>query len=124
MLVGAATLLATAASGAVDDPPARAYTVEELAGVVGCSPTFAGHPSDFRQASCTVGGAHVVLLDFRTTEGQRDWLAEAVAYGVPYLAGDRWVLGGRSRDYLISLRERLGGAIEEDTEMDMPMRGH
>lgn len=93
--------------------PARAYTVEQLAAEIGCEPEFQGKATDFRQAVCAAGGDEIVLLQFDEAAGQRDWLAYATAYGGVYLVGDRWVLSGKSRDYLEMLRATLGGSIED-----------
>jgi hypothetical protein len=94
--------------------PSKAYTVEQLAAAVGCTPRLAGRAGDVRQAECTVGGDHFVFLQFDEASGQRDWLAYATLYGGRYLAGDRWVLSGRSKEYLQELQKTLGGHIEEN----------
>ncbi|MPZ84898.1 MAG: hypothetical protein GEV28_32750 [Actinophytocola sp.] len=96
-------------------PPAQAYTVEELAAKLGCAAELQGKAADFRQASCTVDGANFVLLDFQTADGQRAWLDYATMFGGVYLAGERWALSGKSKEYLEELRTTLGGTIEEDT---------
>jgi hypothetical protein len=92
---------------------AKAYTVEQLGAVLGCKPTFQGKTKGFRQAACTVKGDSFTLLDFETADGQRDWLEYATLYGGIYLAGERWLLSGKSREYLEELQTSLGGTIEE-----------
>jgi hypothetical protein len=98
--------------------PTKAYTVEELAATVGCTPQFQGKTSDFRQALCHTGTEDYVLLDFQTSEGMRAWLDTAMLYGGVYLVGERWLLSSRARETMESLTATLGGAIEES-----PMKG-
>lgn len=93
--------------------PGVTHTVEELAAAVGCTPRPGGKGKDFRQASCTSDGDNFVFLQFDEPAGEEDWLAYAVAYGGVYLAGDRWVLAGRSEEYLKELQEELGGEIRK-----------
>jgi hypothetical protein len=104
------------ASAPRSDTPAassRTYTVEELAAAVGCKPELAGKAKDLRQASCTSGGDNFVFLQFDKLAGEEDWLEYATAYGGTYLAGDRWVLSGRSEEYLRELQKELGGEIRK-----------
>lgn len=96
--------------------PSASYTWQELAATVGCRAKLQGRTTDFRHAVCVKDGDSFVFLDFDTVRGQRDWLEYAVIYGGIYLVGDRWVLSGRSKDYLESLRPTLGGDIEESDE--------
>jgi hypothetical protein len=96
-----------------DTAPAKAYTVEQLATELGCTPQFQGKTKDFRQATCAAEGTNFVLLDFETAEGQRAWLDTAIMYGGIYLSGERWVLSGESKQYMEDLRTTLGGTIEE-----------
>lgn len=91
----------------------KAYTIEQLAAAVGCTPKSGGRTTDFRQANCTVGGDDFMFLQFDDASRQRDWLRYATLYGGVYLAGDRWVLSGRSKEYLLELQAELGGEIEE-----------
>lgn len=96
--------------------PSKFYTWQELAATVGCRAELQGRAADFRQATCVKDGESFVFLDFDTAKGQRDWLDYAVLYGGIYLVGDRWVLSGKSREYMESLRPALGGNIEESDE--------
>jgi hypothetical protein len=98
--------------------PVKAYTVEELAATVGCTPEFQGKTKDFRQALCPTADKEFLLLDFQTSEGQRAWLDTAQMYGGVYLVGNRWLLSSSSKDYMYELSETLGGTVEES-----PMRG-
>lgn len=96
--------------------PSKFHTWQQLAAVVGCRAELQGRAADFRQAVCVKDGETFVFLDFDTQKGQRDWLDFAVLYGGVYLVGDRWVLSGKSREYMESLRPELGGNIEESDE--------
>jgi len=95
--------------------PSEFQSWQQLASTVGCEAKLQGKAADFRQAACVMDGETYVFLDFDTTKGQRDWLEYAVLYGGIYLVGERWVLSGKSREYMESLRPKLGGNIEEDT---------
>jgi hypothetical protein len=97
--------------------PTKAYTVEELASTIGCTPEFQGKAADFRQAACQVGDTKYMLLDFVTTEGQDAWFEYAILYGSPYLVGERWILTSSSEEQMVKLQDELGGKIEQDEEM-------
>lgn len=94
--------------------PTRFYTWQELAATVGCEAKLQGKAADFRQAACVIGDDTYVFLDFDTAEGQAAWLEYALLYGGVYLVGERWVLSGKSREYMETLLPRLGGSIQED----------
>jgi len=94
--------------------PDKAYTVEQLAAAVGCEPKFQGKAADFRQAGCTVDGDPFVFLQFDKAEGQQAWLEYATLYGGIYLVGDRWVLSGKSKEYMEDLKGTLGGSVKEN----------
>jgi hypothetical protein len=96
--------------------PSRFRTWQELADVIGCEARLQGRAADFRQAACVKDGDTFVLLDFDTKKGQRDWLEYAMLYGGIYLVGDRWVLSGRSKEYMEGLRSTLGGKVEWTNE--------
>jgi hypothetical protein len=96
--------------------PSTFRTWQELATIVGCEAELQGRAADFRQAMCVKDGDSFVFLDFDTEQGQRDWLEYAVLYGGVYLVGERWVLSGRSKEYMESLRPTLGGNIEWSDE--------
>jgi hypothetical protein len=98
--------------GTAGGAPAYAFTVEQLATVLGCQANITLRAADYRQASCTAAGTRFVLLDFTTAKGQRDWLEEAESYGGVYLVGDRWALSGQSNDHMEHLRTMLGGNLE------------
>ena len=101
------------ATSSVSIEPTKRYTVQQLADAVGCTPKSAGKTKDFRQAGCVKGEDSFVFLDFDTAQGQQDWLRYATLYGGVYLVGDRWVLSGKSKEYMESLRDKLGGTIQE-----------
>jgi hypothetical protein len=105
---GTATTTATSDTGT----PAPFRTVDQLAATVGCTATLEGTAADFRQATCTKDGTTFVFVDFDTATGQREWLDYATSYGGLFLVGDRWAMSGKDRDYLESVRAKLGGAIE------------
>lgn len=92
--------------------PARPMTVEQVAASVGCQAKFTMMVTDYRQATCAADGASLVILDFATARGQRDWLDNAQPYGGFYLVGERWALSGNSLDYISGLQGRLGGTVE------------
>lgn len=94
-------------------PPDRAYTVEELAEKVGCTPEFQGKTSDFRQAACATDATRYMLLDFTTDEKARAWLDMARLYGAPYLVGERWALTTLEVADMERLRGELGGTLLE-----------
>jgi hypothetical protein len=94
--------------------PSKPYTVEELATKLGCKPVFQGKTKDFRQAACAVGGQNVVLAQFDKESGMQDWVEAATQYGGVYLVGERWVLSGRSVEYMRDVQKDLGGEIEGD----------
>ncbi|HET9143935.1 hypothetical protein [Actinophytocola sp.] len=100
---------------AANTMPSEPMTVEALATAVGCQTSSPQHGSDFRQANCSGTGEKLVLLDFDTAKGQREWVDMSKAYGGVYLVGNRWTVSGNSRDYMLALQARLGGAIEQDT---------
>jgi hypothetical protein len=93
--------------------PTKHYTVQQLAAVIGCTPTAGGKAKDFRQAGCENDGDDLVFLDFDTVPGQQDWLNYATLNGGVYLVGNRWVLSGKSKESLQSLRGKLGGTLQE-----------
>jgi hypothetical protein len=95
--------------------PTRFYSWRELAATVGCEATLQGKAADFRQANCVIDGDTFVFLDFDTEKGQREWLELALIYGTIYLVGERWILSGRSKEYMEeTLLPKLGGRIEYD----------
>src|SRR5262245_11545422 len=61
--------------------PTKPYTVEQLAEKIGCTPTFQGKTSDFRQANCKTGKTNYMLLDFVTDDGLQAWYENAIIYG-------------------------------------------
>jgi len=105
--------LAACAQEAPPPPPDRAYTVEQLAEKVGCTPEFQGKTSDFRQAACTTDATRYMLLDFTTDEKARVWLDTARLYGATYLVGERWALTSLEVADMERLRGELGGTLLE-----------
>ena len=95
--------------------PAEVMTVDQLAAEVGCTPSSPQKGADFRQAFCHTAGTDLVLLDFDTAKGQREWVDLSKDYGGVYLVGNRWTVSGNDRDYILALQARLGGAIEQNT---------
>jgi hypothetical protein len=106
-----------------DPKPTKPYKVEELATTIGCTPEFQGTTTDFRQASCKKNNDKYMLLDFATDEGQKDWYEYAIIYGGSYLVGERWIVTSTSEKKMISLQEKIGGAIEQDESMGMDKSG-
>jgi len=98
-----------------NDMPSEAMTVDQLAAAVGCQTSSPQKGSDFRQANCSGPGEKLVILDFDTAQGQRAWVDMSKAYGGVYLVGNRWTVSGNSREFMLALQARLGGAIEQDT---------
>jgi hypothetical protein len=97
--------------------PTKPYTVEQLAATVGCTPTFQGKTSDFRQAHCKVGKTDFLMLDFLTDDGAQAWYDTAIIYGGSYLVGERWILTSSSEDEMAKLQDELGGSIKQDKSM-------
>ncbi|MCX5270082.1 hypothetical protein [Streptomyces virginiae] len=110
---------AAAESAAIGPSPspsaatAPSMTVQQLASAVGCTAEIQSKAADYRQATCKNEQADYVLVDFDTVEGQRAWLDYAEMYGGIYLVGDRWALSAKSKEYMESLRAKLGGTVEE-----------
>src|SRR5262245_30815504 len=94
--------------------PTKAYSVEDLAAAVKCTPEFQGKTADFRQALCKVDGEDFMMLDFVTDKGQKDWLDYALPYGSSYLVGERWILSSSSEKAMQDLYDELGGEIQQD----------
>lgn len=92
--------------------PSEPLTVEELGTALGCTPKPDVKAADYHQATCATDDGALLLLDFATARGQREWLDQALAYGNTYLVGDRWVLGAPDPAALLPLREKFGGGIE------------
>jgi hypothetical protein len=114
---GAKTGQAPTPETAKPDPnakPSKPYTVEQLATKLGCKPTFQGKAKDYRQAACDVEGQNVLLAQFDKESGMQDWVASAIQYGGVYLVGERWVLSGKSVEYMRDVQKDLGGQIEGD----------
>jgi hypothetical protein len=99
-----------------NDMPSEAMTVDQLAAAVGCRTASPQRGADFRQANCSGSGEDLVILDFDTAQGQRAWVDMSKDYGGVYLVGNRWTVSGNSREYMLALQARLGGAIEQQTE--------
>jgi hypothetical protein len=115
--VPAQTATVATTSSTLSPKPTKAYTVEELAAVVKCTPQFQGKTSDFRQAGCQAGGEDFMLLDFDTDKGQAEWLDYALPYGSSYLVGERWILTSSSEKVMKDLYDELGGVIKQDKNM-------
>lgn len=90
---------------------APAHTLEEITGVIGCTPEIQGRQPDMRQAMCTAPTYQSVVLTFAADKNQTDWLKGAQAYGGTYLVGTRWVVVGPEKE-LTGLVPRLGGHVE------------
>lgn len=92
--------------------PSEPMTVEQLGDALGCTPKPDVKAADYHQATCETEDGALLLLDFATAQGQRQWLDQALAYGNTYLVGDRWVLGAPEPGALTRLRDKFGGAIQ------------
>ncbi|MGB3441755.1 MAG: hypothetical protein WBA97_23670 [Actinophytocola sp.] len=117
ILVALFSVLAGCGQEAPPPPADRAYTVEELAEKVGCTPEFQGRTSDFRQAACATDATRYMLLDFTTDEKKRTWLDTALIYGATYLVGERWALTSIEVADMERLRGEIGGSLEGDPTM-------
>ncbi len=104
---------ARTATSSTSIAPTKRYTVRQLAAAVGCTAKMQDQAADFRQAACVKGKDDFVFLDFDTAEGQKAWLEYAVTFGGVDLVGDRWVMSGKSKEYMETLRGTLGGTIQE-----------
>jgi hypothetical protein len=93
--------------------PSKPMTVQQLAGELGCEVKLAGKFKDYRQTPCQPEGKKLVLLDFDTDEGLRDWISLSKSYGGFYLVGERWVVSANSLAEISPLHDRFGGKIEE-----------
>lgn len=104
-----------AAKAAPASPGAPGISVEEIAGVLGCTAELSVEADELRQGACeTAQGAYSVAT-FAADQGLRSWLAETRTYGGVYLVGDRWVVTGPSAQALTALHDRLGGTLESGT---------
>ncbi|MGW7301182.1 MULTISPECIES: hypothetical protein [unclassified Streptomyces] len=122
MLAAVAVLvLAGCGSGGGDDsaddvPKTASGSLEQLAAEVKCAPDIQIDADDIRQAICKGGGHKFILATFATDRGQREWINGAKDYGGHYLVGRKWVAVGDESSTLKSLREKLGGDLEEGTD--------
>ncbi|SBT92854.1 hypothetical protein GA0115233_105236 [Streptomyces sp. DI166] len=120
MLAAVAVLvLAGCGSGGGDEsdvPKTASGSLEQLAAEVKCAPDIQIDADDVRQAICKGGGHKFILATFATDRGQREWINSAKDYGGHYLVGRKWVAVGDETDTLASLREKLGGDLEEGTD--------
>ncbi|WP_371675585.1 hypothetical protein [Streptomyces sp. NBC_01276] len=106
---------AKAAPASPAAPAAPGTSVEEIAGVLGCTAELSVEADELRQGACeTAQGAYSVTT-FAADQGLRSWLAETRTYGGVYLVGDRWVVTGPSAQALTAVHDRLGGTLETGT---------
>jgi hypothetical protein len=93
--------------------PSKPMTVQQLAAALGCEVKLAGKFKDYRQTPCESEGKKLILLDFDTNEGKRDWINLSESYGGFYLSGDRWAVSANSLAEISPLQDMFGGKIEE-----------
>ncbi|MCB5182805.1 hypothetical protein [Streptomyces antimicrobicus] len=98
---------APAAAGA-----ARPGSLQALEAAIGCTASVTVDAEELRQGGCETGAGAFRMVTFAAPEGERQWLAEARAYGGTYLVGDRWIVTARPESALADLHHRLGGTLE------------
>jgi hypothetical protein len=85
-------------------------TIEQLAAKTGCKPKIQTEAAELRQGYCpTSSGSRYFITTFTTTQGQQQWLEQAVDYAVQ-LVGNRWIIAS-SLPTLQQLQPKLGGDI-------------
>ncbi|WP_329216561.1 hypothetical protein OG352_11750 [Streptomyces sp. NBC_01485] len=97
-------------------PVAATGSLEHLASQVKCTPNMQTDADELRQALCKTTAGKFILLTFATDRGQREWINGAKDYGGHYLVGRKWVAVGEETSTVTSLRNTLGGDIEEGTD--------
>jgi hypothetical protein len=123
LAVCAAVTAACAGQEQAEPPPMRAYTVEELAEKLGCTPEFQGRTSDFRQAACLTDATRYMLLDFTSEQKKKEWLEYAVLYHNAYLVGEKWALTSDSFAAMERFRGEVGGTLEGETDIGATHHG-
>jgi hypothetical protein len=101
---------------ATTTPPASAQDLSQLAAAAGCRAKITGENSGFRQAVCQTSAARYTLTTFSTSQGQQEWLSEAIPYGGAYLVGTRWVVNAQTPLGLPELAAKLGGTIVDKSQ--------
>ncbi|MFI0450163.1 hypothetical protein [Actinomadura sp. 6N118] len=86
-------------------------SIEQLAAIMGCTPSLRGRPADYRQAVCVTPTGKYMLNTFDSDKGQQDWLRHSQMYGGSYLIGTRWIVVSTPQ-LLQPLRSRLGGRLQ------------
>ncbi|MFF3345599.1 hypothetical protein [Streptomyces sp. NPDC002779] len=105
-------------------PQTASGSLEQLAAEVKCAPDIQTDADEIRQAICKNPDGRFILATFATDRGQREWINGAKDYGGHYLVGRKWVAVGDETSTLTSLRETLGGDIEEGTDHSVHTGGH
>ncbi|MGW0914091.1 hypothetical protein ACWD1Z_20425 [Streptomyces sp. NPDC002784] len=105
-------------------PQTASGSLEQLAAEVKCRPDIQTDADEIRQAICKNPDGRFILATFATDRGQREWINGAKDYGGHYLVGRKWVAVGDETSTLTSLRETLGGDIEEGTDHSVHSGGH
>ncbi|MCL7423593.1 hypothetical protein ACFVOK_28295 [Streptomyces sp. NPDC057798] len=127
-MLAAVAVLALAGCGSGGDeaavPETASGSLEQLAAEVKCTPDLQTDADEIRQAICKNPDGKFILATFATDRGQREWINGAKDYGGHYLVGRKWVAVGDETSTLTSLRETLGGDIEEGTDHTAHTGGH
>jgi hypothetical protein len=127
-MLAAVAVLALAGCGSGGDeaavPETASGSLEQLAAEVRCTPDMQTDADEIRQAICKNPDGKFILATFATDRGQREWINGAKDYGGHYLVGRKWVAVGDETSTLTSLRETLGGDIEEGTDHTAHTGGH
>ncbi|MGW0596769.1 hypothetical protein ACWD11_06415 [Streptomyces sp. NPDC002776] len=127
-MLAAVAVLTLAGCGSGGDeaavPQTASGSLEQLAAEVKCAPDIQTDADEIRQAICKNPDGRFILATFATDRGQREWINGAKDYGGHYLVGRKWVAVGDETSTLTSLRETLGGDIEEGTDHSVHTGGH
>jgi hypothetical protein len=127
-MLAAVAVLTLAGCGSGGDeaavPETASGSLEQLAAEVKCTPDIQTDADEIRQAICKNPDGRFILATFATDRGQREWINGAKDYGGHYLVGRKWVAVGDETSTLTSLRETLGGDIEEGTDHSVHTGGH
>ncbi|RSS74776.1 hypothetical protein [Streptomyces sp. WAC06614] len=99
-------------------PTARPAPLQAIETAIGCTASVTVDAEELRQGGCETPAGAFRMVTFAAPEGERQWLAEARAYGGTYLVGDRWIVTATPDSALTGLHHQLGGTLESGDSHD------